>query len=341
MNGLALMRAIDWRTSSSRSPNASAAHSGLMPVSSWIERLKSSSREREHAAVGVVDEDDLLGAEQPLRDRQRADLVVGDDAAGVADHVRVALAQAEQRRRGQPRVHARDARRPSSPAAAGRSPLSKLRGVGLVVGDQLVGDAHGGFLPGGPGDRKVVNPTRFWRQRRPATMSWPMERVRLERLSEDHIGEFSALVTDAEVLRFTRVPEPPPADFPRGWLDRYVAAREDGSAEAFAAVDPDGRFVGLALAPEIDREAGEVELGYIVHPAARGRGVATEMLRLPDALGVRRGGSASDRARHRRRERGVRAGRRALRVHARGRRALDPPQAGHPDRRGDLVAAAV
>ena len=107
-----------------------------------------------------------------------------------------------------------------------------------------------------------------------------MERVRLELLSEDHIGDISALVTDAEVLRFTRVPEPPPPDFPRRWLDRYVAAREDGSAEAFAAVDPDGRFVGLALAPEIDREAGEVELGYIVHPAARGRGLATEMLRL-------------------------------------------------------------
>jgi hypothetical protein len=43
MNGLALIRAIDWRTSSSRSGNASAAHSGLIPVSAWIERLKSSS----------------------------------------------------------------------------------------------------------------------------------------------------------------------------------------------------------------------------------------------------------------------------------------------------------
>jgi RimJ/RimL family protein N-acetyltransferase len=107
-----------------------------------------------------------------------------------------------------------------------------------------------------------------------------MERVRLELLSEDHIGEIPALVADADVLRFTRVPEPPPPDFARRWLDRYVAAREDGSAEAFAAVDPDGRFVGLALAPEIDREAREVELGYIVHPAARGRGLATEMLRL-------------------------------------------------------------
>src|SRR5215213_382320 len=43
MNGLARMREIDWRTSSSRSLNASAAHSGLMPVSSCTERLNSSS----------------------------------------------------------------------------------------------------------------------------------------------------------------------------------------------------------------------------------------------------------------------------------------------------------
>jgi hypothetical protein len=44
----------------------------------------------------VVDEDDLGGAEQPLADRQTAQLVRGDDAAGVADDVRVALGQAEQ-----------------------------------------------------------------------------------------------------------------------------------------------------------------------------------------------------------------------------------------------------
>jgi len=39
--------------------------------------------EGEHAAVGVVDEDDLLGAKQPLADGQRADLVFGDHASGV------------------------------------------------------------------------------------------------------------------------------------------------------------------------------------------------------------------------------------------------------------------
>ena len=43
----------------------------------------------------MVDEDDLAGAQQPLADRQRADLVVGDDAAGVADDVGITFLEAE------------------------------------------------------------------------------------------------------------------------------------------------------------------------------------------------------------------------------------------------------
>jgi RimJ/RimL family protein N-acetyltransferase len=103
--------------------------------------------------------------------------------------------------------------------------------------------------------------------------------VRLEPLGEHHLGDVQALLEDPDVLRFTRVPEPVPPGFARSWLGRYEAARVDGSGEAFAAVDDDGAFVGLALAPTIDREAAEVELGYIVAPAARGRGIATAMLR--------------------------------------------------------------
>ena len=103
--------------------------------------------------------------------------------------------------------------------------------------------------------------------------------MRLELLDERHLGAVAALLDDPDVLRFTRVPEPAPPGFERQWLARYEAARADGSAEAFAAVDDDGTFLGLALAPEIDREGAEMELGYITAPAARGRGVASEMLR--------------------------------------------------------------
>jgi RimJ/RimL family protein N-acetyltransferase len=103
--------------------------------------------------------------------------------------------------------------------------------------------------------------------------------MRLEPLQERHLDGVRALLDDPEVLRFTRVPEPPPPEFERSWLARYEAARVDGSGEAFAAVDDDGSFLGLALAPSIDRDESEVELGYIVARAARGRGVAQWMLR--------------------------------------------------------------
>jgi RimJ/RimL family protein N-acetyltransferase len=103
--------------------------------------------------------------------------------------------------------------------------------------------------------------------------------LRLVPLGEEHLADVRALLEDPEVLRFTRIPEPPPEDFPERWLERYEQGRREGSREAFAALDGDGRFVGLALAPTIDREDGEVELGYIVPRAERGRGVATAMLR--------------------------------------------------------------
>jgi RimJ/RimL family protein N-acetyltransferase len=106
-----------------------------------------------------------------------------------------------------------------------------------------------------------------------------MHPVRLELLNQGHLAAVAAIVADPDVLRFTRVPEPTPPDFPRQWLAIYEAGRRDGTREAFAAVDGGGRLLGLALAFGIDRTEGEVELGYIVAPDARGRGVGTAILR--------------------------------------------------------------
>jgi RimJ/RimL family protein N-acetyltransferase len=103
--------------------------------------------------------------------------------------------------------------------------------------------------------------------------------LRLVPLGREHLEDVRAMLDDPEILRFTRIPEPTPEEFPEEWIERYEEGRRDGSREGFAAIDGDGRFVGLALAPTIDREGAEVELGYIVVPHARGRGVATEMLR--------------------------------------------------------------
>jgi hypothetical protein len=100
----------------------------------------------------VVDEHDLLGAEQPLADGQRAQLVLRDDPAGVADDVRVTLGQTEQAVRVQPRVHARD----HGDLLGGRhrqDALVEAGGVLLGVGQQLIGDSHASLLEsGGWGD---------------------------------------------------------------------------------------------------------------------------------------------------------------------------------------------
>jgi RimJ/RimL family protein N-acetyltransferase len=104
--------------------------------------------------------------------------------------------------------------------------------------------------------------------------------VRLELLAPRHLDDMAALLTDPDTVRFTRVPEPVPSGFAEAWYGNYETARLDGSREAFAALDEEGRFVGLGLAPQIDRQGRELELGYIVAPGARGRGVGIEILRL-------------------------------------------------------------
>ena len=102
--------------------------------------------------------------------------------------------------------------------------------------------------------------------------------IELELFSEKHVPGVEALLDDPAVLRFTRIPEPPPEDFAGTWVSRYAEARREGTREAFAVVE-NSEFLGLALAPTIDRETQTAELGYVVAPAARGRGVATEALR--------------------------------------------------------------
>ena len=105
--------------------------------------------------------------------------------------------------------------------------------------------------------------------------------VTLTPFAEAHLAAIPALTDDPETGRFTRIPVPPPPGFPRAWLDLYEQGRRDGTREAFAVVDADdGSFLGLALAPVIEADDRTVELGYVIAPYARGRGVATGALRL-------------------------------------------------------------
>jgi RimJ/RimL family protein N-acetyltransferase len=104
--------------------------------------------------------------------------------------------------------------------------------------------------------------------------------VRLEPLGGQHLAGVAAMFEDEDVRRYTRIPVPVPPGFEREWLEFYEDGRREGTREAFAVVDGKGEFLGLALAFGIDREGRQLELGYVVSPHARGRGVATRSLEL-------------------------------------------------------------
>jgi len=117
--------------------------------------------------------------------------------------------------------------------------------------------------------------------------------MELRLLTVEHLGDVAELISEPDVLRFTRIPEPPPGDFARSWIAGYERRRSAGDAEAFAIAGDDGAFLGLALAPAIEREAAQAELGYIVAAHATGRGVATAALGLMtrwafDEIGMQR-----------------------------------------------------
>src|SRR5690349_14512428 len=130
------------------------------------------------------------------------------------------------------------------------------------------------YAPQGVGRDRV----RLVRQRaRRVAVSTPP--IRLVPASLEHAAGMRDLIRDPDVLRFTRVPSPTPEDFVETWMASYEQGRLDGTREAFTIEDPgDGRFLGIAVAPSIRRSERTAELGYVVHPGARGRGVATVAL---------------------------------------------------------------
>jgi RimJ/RimL family protein N-acetyltransferase len=103
--------------------------------------------------------------------------------------------------------------------------------------------------------------------------------LRLVPLTREHVPAVEPLVRDPDIVYFTRIPDAAPAEFAREWVERYENGVREGTRAGFAVLDGDGELVGMALVPTIDREAQEAEIGYLVAPAARGRGVGTEMLR--------------------------------------------------------------
>jgi RimJ/RimL family protein N-acetyltransferase len=104
--------------------------------------------------------------------------------------------------------------------------------------------------------------------------------IRLEPLTQAHVASFVDVVGDPDIVRFTRVPAGADETFVRGWLKRYEDAWGDGTRAGFAIVGHDGTFLGFAAIVELALEKHEGEIGYLVAPAARGRGVAVRAVEL-------------------------------------------------------------
>jgi RimJ/RimL family protein N-acetyltransferase len=104
--------------------------------------------------------------------------------------------------------------------------------------------------------------------------------IRLEPLDERYVPDFDRLLADPEVLRNTRVPSPPPPAFASDWVGRYEEGWQDGSRAGFAILSAEGVFLGFGGVVDLDLEARQGEIGYVVAAEARGRGVAGRALGL-------------------------------------------------------------
>lgn len=105
--------------------------------------------------------------------------------------------------------------------------------------------------------------------------------VRLEPLGPVHLAGMRALGDDADVVRFTYVRAPLTDEAAGAWLDRYVQGWRDGTLAGFAIErSGGGEFLGFVAIVRYDAEGREAEIGYIVAPAARGRGVAASAVGL-------------------------------------------------------------
>jgi RimJ/RimL family protein N-acetyltransferase len=105
--------------------------------------------------------------------------------------------------------------------------------------------------------------------------------IRLEPLTQAHADGMRVLAADPDVERFTRVPAGADDAFVTAWIGRYETGWEDGSRAGFAILDAgDGSLLGFAAVVSLDLDTLEAELGYMVVPEARGRGIAARSLDL-------------------------------------------------------------
>ena len=131
------------------------------------------------------------------------------------------------------------------------------------------------------------------RRLRPPAEPIADDAIRLDPVDSRYVADFEAMIADPEIVRNTRVPENAPPGFAASWVERYEEGWQDGSRAGFAILSTGARFMGMAGIVDLDLDARQGEIGYIVTESARGRGVAGRALRLVtdwalDALGLLR-----------------------------------------------------
>jgi RimJ/RimL family protein N-acetyltransferase len=113
------------------------------------------------------------------------------------------------------------------------------------------------------------------------------DEIRLEPLARA-LAPAMAWVTepDPDTARFTYIPTTPDGAFLERWLGRYEDGWRDGSCAGFAIRDAAGDAVGFVAYVKLDLDGAQGELGYVVAPAARGRGVASRAVGLLTEWGL-------------------------------------------------------
>ena len=119
-----------------------------------------------------------------------------------------------------------------------------------------------------------------------ASIEFPVEGlsdgvVRLRLAAEKDIPALVEACQDPAVQRFTTVPHPYGPDDARSFHETAAAGLGDGTALHVVTVDSDtDELLGNAGIRRHHTDAGRWDIGYLVAPWARGRGVATRAVEL-------------------------------------------------------------
>lgn len=128
----------------------------------------------------------------------------------------------------------------------------------------------------------------------PETLEVTRERVRLRPFEERDLEAMAAYRGDTEVCRFLPF-EPQSPDDIRSRIGHLFGSTslEGERGGVVLIIESEGAVVGDLVLFHLDAEAGSAEIGWVISPAASGRGLATEAVRALmdtafDVYGLRR-----------------------------------------------------